>query len=228
MLSFIIIYIFRLFSSISDLFLARSLIFHFLSHERERDSICNVVQMCDTGKAHRFTFFPLVPAPVSGSRERKLAGSARARNRRHRAIMPGIQIADDSTGERNSMGSAGIDERSPGGLCMSVERRTGRRSCSSSVNDRVPDSAGSKFLISGWPKTPQRRDQKTLFAKDASTRRNICLGATTEYCADQSCRQWLKKEMRWLYRWGNDEEKGRKFLTSRAQSRICKMKFSRR
>lgn len=100
----IIPFVFRLFSSISDLFLARSLIFHFLSHERERDSICSVL----ANVRHRYPlnspFYLFLPCPRSDVRiPREEIGRKRARNRRHWAIMPGIQIADDSTKNQNGI-----------------------------------------------------------------------------------------------------------------------------
>ena len=68
-----------LFPFIADLFLARSLIFHFLLYRHASvTQICNVLAN-GTGHGYPlnrvFTFSARVPAPMSGSRERKLAGS---------------------------------------------------------------------------------------------------------------------------------------------------------
>jgi len=170
---------------------------------------------------------------MSGSRERKLAGSARARNRRHRAIMPGIQIADDSTGERNSMGSAGIDERSSG---VSVCPRDGREGV------RV-----HRAWTSASPVT-RRPGRLKIFnfrlTEDSPTKRldpcSGCIGTQHLTRARVLCRRsrwrqqpWLKKEMKWLMSACTGEgttkrkEEHSWHLARRTQSRICKMKFSR-
>lgn len=87
-------------------------------------------QMCDTAYPLKRTvlpFFALVPALRCWGPARGNWPEARARNRRHRAIMPRIQIVDDSTGERNSMDRAGIDERSSGwDISLYVSPRDGR------------------------------------------------------------------------------------------------------
>lgn len=209
-----IIHIFCFFSSISDLFFVRSLIFHFLSHERERDSICNVLANVRHRYPLKLTFFRSCPRSGVPDPARGNWPEARAR------VTTGIELSCHGYKSRTIPREIGIrwaEGRDrwtillAGGLCMPVERWTGRRSCSSSVNDRVPRvlPASSKLLISGWLKTTQRRDPLLRMHRDATS-------DPAAYCDDdQGWRQcpWFKKETRlgdWcqlVCRWENDEEK---------------------